>query len=138
MHFKVSGYYKEGTTVDTEKFSVIDRIALGKRIKDCRTPKKWTQQKLGEKCDITPTNISHIERAQISPSLETLVKIANALEVGVDDLLCDSLTTAGTPIIENKLAALLSDCSDYEIKMLSEIISNLKSTIRKFNQNKSY
>ena len=61
-----------------------------------------------------------------------------ALEVGVDDLLCDSLTTAGTPIIENKLAALLSDCSDYEIKMLSEIISNLKSTIRKFNQNKSY
>ena len=121
MHFKVSGYYKEGTTVDTEKFSVIDRIALGKRIKDCRTSKKWTQQKLGEKCDITPTNISHIERAQISPSLETLVKIANALEV-----------------IENKLAALLSDCSDYEIKMLSEIISNLKSTIRKFNQNKSY
>lgn len=112
--------------MDTEKFSVIDRIALGKRIKDCRTSKKWTQQKLGEKCDITPTNISHIERAQISPSLETLVKIANALEVGVDDLLCDSLTTAGTPIIENKLAALLSDCSDYEIKMLSEIISNLK------------
>ena len=70
--------------------------------------------------------------------VEALVKIANALEVGVDDLLCDSLTTADTPIIENKLAALLSDCSDYEIKMLSEIISNLKSTIRKFNQNKSY
>lgn len=43
--------------MDTEKFSVIDRIALGKRIKDCRTSKKWTQQKLGEKCDINHSYI---------------------------------------------------------------------------------
>lgn len=110
---------------------------MAKELKIAEPPKNG-HSKNSVKNVITPTNISHIERAQISPSLETLVKIANALEVGVDDLLCDSLTTAGTPIIENKLAALLSDCSDYEIKMLSEIISNLKSTIRKFNQNKSY
>lgn len=124
---------KEGNIMDADKNSVIDRVALGKRIRKHRIAKKWTQQMLGEHCDITPTNISHIERAKISPSLETLVKIANALEIGLDELLCDSLTTAGTPIIKDKTSTLLSDCSDHEIKMIYEIISNLKTTIRKFN-----
>lgn len=116
-----------------DKNIVIDRVALGKRIRTYRTAKKWTQQILSEKCDITPTNVSHIERAKINPSLETLVKIANALETGLDELLCDSLTVAGTPIIENKLATLLNDCSDREIRMIYEIVSNLKTTIRKFD-----
>ncbi len=119
--------------MNADKNIVIDRIALGKRIRKQRISKKWTQQMLSEKCDITPTNISHIERAKINPSLETLVKIANALEIGLDELLCDSLTVAGTPIIENKIATLLNDCSDREIRMIYEIISNLKPTIRKFN-----
>lgn len=122
--------------MDAEKTSAIDREALGKRIKKYRISKNWTQQQLGEKCDITPTNISHIERAQINPSLETLVKIANALEIGIDELLCDNLTVAGTPIIENKIAALLSDCSDREIRMIYAIIANLKTTIHKIDQNK--
>lgn len=119
--------------MSADKNIIIDRIALGKRIHDHRVAKKWTQQMLSEKCDITPTNISHIERAKINPSLETLVKIANALEVGLDELLCDSLTVAGTPIIENKIATLLSDCSNREIKMIYEMISNIKITIRKYN-----
>ena len=69
--------------------------------------KGWTQDFLSEQCGITSTNLSHIERGKTKPSVKTLVKIANCLEVNLDSLLCDSLTSAATPIFMNKISATL-------------------------------
>jgi len=45
---------------------------------------------LAEACDSSDSYIGHIENARGIPSLEMVVKIANALEVTVDQLLSDS------------------------------------------------
>ena len=63
---------------------MIDYIDLGKRIQFYRKQKRITQQELSEIIDVVPSNISHIERGTNHVSLPTLVKIAEALNVTVD------------------------------------------------------
>lgn len=66
---------------------------LGKKIREQRHKKKYTLETLAEKADVSTTFIGQIERAQGIPSLDTVVKIANALEVSLDSLLFESLNT---------------------------------------------
>jgi hypothetical protein len=51
----------------------------------------------------------------------------------VDDLLCDSVIKA-RPQIEGDIAAVLADCDDYEIRMIRDVASALKETLRR-NEN---
>ncbi len=66
---------------------------LGKHIREQRKNKKYTLEQLAEKLDVSTTFIGQIERAKGIPSLETLVKIANTLEVSIDSLLFGDLNT---------------------------------------------
>ena len=66
---------------------------LGNQIRKYRKQKKYTLEQLAEKLDVSTTFIGQIERAKGIPSLETLVKIANELEVSTDCLLFGDLNT---------------------------------------------
>ena len=61
---------------------------LGENIKKIRKKRSLTQDKLARLADIPYTSITKIETGVIkSPSIQTVAKIAKALNVGVDDLL---------------------------------------------------
>jgi transcriptional regulator with XRE-family HTH domain len=62
------------------------RILLGRRIRDIRKAKVWTQEEMGSKADVSYKFIGEIERGQQNPSFDTLVKIAEALNVELIDL----------------------------------------------------
>ena len=64
---------------------------LGKRVRQQRKLARMTQEKLAEKAGISFAFVGHIERGTRKASLETLVKLANALNVSPDLLLQDSL-----------------------------------------------
>ena len=66
---------------------------LGNHIRKYRKDKQYTLEQLAEKLDVSTTFIGQIERAKGIPSLETLVKIANVLEVSTDSLLFGDLNT---------------------------------------------
>ena len=59
---------------------------LGKRIKELRKSKGYTQDFLAELVDIGTANISNIETGKSSPTPENLLKIANVLGVTPNDL----------------------------------------------------
>mgnify|MGYP001578655472 CR=1 FL=1 len=60
---------------------------LGKRIKELRKRKGWSQQKLAEKSILSFNTITRIERGIVdSPTLKTLLKLADALSVSLDEL----------------------------------------------------
>lgn len=61
--------------------------SLGQAIKNKRLEKGLSQKKLGDLCDpkIDASNIRRIENDTVSPTTETLVRIANALNVPVTD-----------------------------------------------------
>ncbi len=60
---------------------------FGRRLKELRTQKKLTQEDIAYKAEVTVYYISKIERGLANPSLETLVKIASALNTNLSDLL---------------------------------------------------
>ncbi len=53
---------------------------LGKRIKELRRTKEYTQEQLAEMINIETGSLSAIESGRHYPSLPTIEKIANALE----------------------------------------------------------
>lgn len=59
---------------------------LGKRIKELRKSKGYTQDFFAELVDIGTANISNIETGKLSPTPENLLKIANVLGVTPNDL----------------------------------------------------
>jgi len=67
-------------------------VSMGARIRELRKKKRLTQERLAERVDISTPFLGHIERGNRTPSLETLVRIANALETTLDVLLCDLIT----------------------------------------------
>jgi len=59
---------------------------LSQKIQIERVMQKLSQEKLAELADIHRTTISAIERQTMSPSLETLCRIANALNLSLIEL----------------------------------------------------
>lgn len=108
----------------------LDYQAIGVRIRRLRKERGLTQQTLAEMAGQEPSNISHIERGATKLSLPTLVGVANALGVTVDQILCDSLP-ASRSVFETEAAHLLSDCSHTELKIITETIRTLKEHLRK-------
>ena len=61
---------------------------LAENIKRLRTKKGLSQDKLAKLADVTLTTLVKIESgANDNPTIKTLKKIADALEVAIDDLL---------------------------------------------------
>lgn len=108
----------------------IDYKAIGKRIKIARIKANFTQENLAEIVEISTTHMSNIETGTTRVSLTTIVGIANALSVTVDDLLCDSVVKAKVQF-ENDVANILSDCDDYEIRVIKDMALTLKEALRR-------
>ena len=68
----------------------MDYITLGSNIRNNRRKCDLTQEKLSEQVGISPVFLSQIENANRKPSLETVVTIANSLNVTVDELLTNN------------------------------------------------
>ena len=108
---------------------MIDYKIIGKRIRELRTQKHLTQAALAEKSGVEPSNISHIERAATKLSLPTLVSIANALDVTLDELVYSNLKNSAH-VSFALIEELLSDCTDTELKAIAEVIKTTKSVLR--------
>jgi transcriptional regulator with XRE-family HTH domain len=57
------------------------QIGLGKAIRALRTEGKLSQEALGERSEIHPTWISHIESGRINPTWGNVRRIARGLKV---------------------------------------------------------
>lgn len=77
--------------------------------------------------------MSYIEGGSKSMSLDTFVDLVNALNTTADDLLQDSLDNT-VIIIHSSFSDLLSDCSSYEQRVLLEVTTAVKNTLRNRNQ----
>ena len=80
--------------------------AVGARIKAARKAKHLTQEKLAAVLDLSTPHISALERGVKPPSLETLIIIANELDVSADTLLQDVVDRSALGAA-GKLAELL-------------------------------
>lgn len=107
----------------------VNFISIGQRIKVIRKRRGLSQMALAELIEKTPAFLSYIENGSKSLSIDTLIQIANALNVPADELLQDNLEN--TILVSNhSFATIISDCSEYERRVLLEAITALKTTLR--------
>ena len=71
--------------------SELNYVQIGLRIREARNAKGWPQAELAFRAGLNSAYVSHIETGKTKLALPTIVKIANALSVSTDELLCDSL-----------------------------------------------
>lgn len=107
----------------------LNTYAFGRNVRHYRKKRGLSQNTLSELIDKSPTYLSYLESGLRSTSLDTLVDLANALNVTTDTLLKESLENT-TLIMSNEYAAVLGDCTDYEQKILLEVLTAVKASIR--------
>jgi transcriptional regulator with XRE-family HTH domain len=61
--------------------------ALGKRIRELRQEKGWTQAAFASMCRIDPSYVSRIEQGEMNPRCSVLQTIANKLQISIFSLL---------------------------------------------------
>lgn len=108
----------------------LDYKAIGKRIKIARIRADLTQERLAERVGLSTTHLSNIETGTTRVSLQSIVGLANALDVTADDLLCDSVVRAKVQF-EREMAHLLADCDEYELRVIREVAAAAKSALRR-------
>ena len=105
------------------------RTELGKRIKHLRNMKDMTQEMLAVKAKMNPAHIGQIERGEKSPTVDTLEKIANALEVDLAYIFSFENDTSKAPVMIdiNELKQMLKEQRQQDIVSFADIIALLKT-----------
>lgn len=62
---------------------------LGKKIRAARTSKGMTQENLAASCNFEKARLSRIENGLTNPTIRSLYKICQALDINMADLFCD-------------------------------------------------
>ncbi len=101
---------------------------IGRRIKELRLQHKITQEKLAELIDMSVPYVSYIETAKKKPSLETLIRVSNALGVTIDELLTGNQLHNPTDY-QTDIDLLLAECSQNEKRLIFELIRSLRDIL---------
>ena len=101
----------------------MDYTLLGAAIRKKRIERGWKIAILADKAGVSEDFIGKIERATDIPSLQTVVAIANALEVSVDSLLRNDLVIADVSLCE-ELNSLLTNMNPKRKKLFLEFVRN--------------
>jgi len=95
---------------------------IGARIKGIRAKKRISQERLAERMEINPKYLSSIERGKENPTLNTLIKLSESLEVDLGEIFC--LLEIEDPAKRMSLITSLLDKADSEqLKIIFKIIS---------------
>ena len=113
---------------------MIDYTSIGYKVKQIRQEKGITQEQLAEAVGVGVTHISHLETGSGTISLKVFIAIVNFLDCSADELLCKEIKTA-KPIVNNWLADLVSDCTQDDIKIISDTVTSLKQSLKKNKTN---
>ena len=62
-------------------------LSFGEKLRNLREDRDLSQEKLGEKINMTQRKISYLERNQFEPSISDIVAICNFFNISADALL---------------------------------------------------
>ena len=96
----------------------VDYTAIGDRIRQRRSELKITQEKLGYMVGVSNSHISSIERAEKTPSLDTLLLICGALGISTDYLVNGTIYTD----VDDEIVSKIRICSVENKKRISRIV----------------
>ena len=108
-----------------ESLASVNHKQIGYRIKEVREQNNFSQAQLAEETELSISYISHIENAKRKASLESIIRIVNALGITVDELL------AGVQL-QTDLDLLMAECTENEKRFIYEMV---KASIDSMHKN---
>ncbi len=97
---------------------------IGQRIRNYRTQKGLSQEKLAELAGCHPTYIGQLERGEKNATLESVEKIASAMDISLSELF-DKLGKNGGNNIAAKCYDLVASKNEAEQKQLYKMLQEM-------------
>lgn len=104
-----------------------ESISIGAKIRDYRQKNNLTQESLAEKVDVNKNFIYMLENDQRALSLQLAIKIANALNISLDELFADELLHHNYDYF-----SLFDDCNSVEKDLLIKILQEIKNVLHSY------
>ena len=105
-------------------------MSLGKKIKQLRMEKNWSQDEFAYHASIDGRQVSRYENDKVMPSVEVIIKIAKAFNVSTDFLLLD---TAERRTLDNNMsrvaqrAMMMKTLSEDDEKSLIHLLDAIEA-----------
>ena len=99
----------------------MDKAVFGKKLRDIRQRKGYTQHALAEIAGIGNVYLGEIERGLKMPSLNIFIKLIEALDVSADYILRDELTS-GKEYIYDEITQKLKNLTPKQRKTANDIL----------------
>lgn len=114
----------------------IDMTKLPERLKQLRSERKLTQTRLAELLDINPRVYNRWEQGVSIPHIDTLVKIADILQVNMDELVGRTAITSKPVVRNQKLLEIYKELDHLSDEEQQVVIVLLDSMVKraKFNE----
>jgi len=94
---------------------------IGSRIKEIRNRKGLTQEQLSENMNINPKYLSSIERGKENPTLNTFIKLAEFLDVDIDEIF-SSIQIEDPSKRKDLINSLLNEADDGQMKLAAKML----------------
>ena len=102
--------------------------ALGNVVRATRKSKNLSQDALAEKLGVCKRTIIDIEKNTGNPKFKLLCMLVRELDLPLYQVFYPEVTD--NLEIRNRLLKEISDCTDYEMKVIVSVVKNLRSTLR--------
>ena len=114
--------------MDKEKLEITQKTA--KQIKEYRTLRGLSQESLALSAGLNPAFLGHIERSLKCPTIDTLNKIASALNISLSELFDfdtekDKDENSKKDKSIQKIHRLTQNLSEREVEKIAEIVSDI-------------
>jgi transcriptional regulator with XRE-family HTH domain len=102
------------------------RTEVGRRIRELRKSRGWSQEMLGEVADLHPTYVGGIERGERNVALENLAQLATAFGLSLSQLFdFQKERHSKRDLLRANIIASLSKRDEGELRLLQKIIEAL-------------
>lgn len=108
----------------------MDKILFGERIREYRKQKGLTIHQLAEMTDISDVFMGTIEHGQKLPSLETFLRVVNALDISADVLLQEDVRH-GTQFAVDELTRAIHLLDDKQQRLACKIMNSVVEALKK-------
>ncbi|MCV3735185.1 cupin domain-containing protein (plasmid) [Rhizobium sp. TRM96647] len=116
--------------MDTVEFSAQDNelaesaqqtlISIGVKIRESRQTRGMTLQALGDATGLSPSMLSLVERGRASPSIGSLIVVANALGVSMSDLVVNDSETEEKLVVRSDEAKVVETAQHVVRRLLKD------------------
>ena len=100
-------------------------IKIGNRIRYLRAMKELSQEKLALEAGLNPTFLGHIERGLKCPTIDTLSKIATALNISLSELVNIETEPSSNNTSLDKIILAMKSLSQKDAERVAHIISEI-------------